>query len=95
MRLAFLLVFCLSLIDVKNEGCRVWCLSKKGVTGVSMAPGCMCQEVVKTPYEDLIHNRVNLGSSDLRETDEPVAPFRSDFKAGTLHVNPWGYDDRQ
>lgn len=91
MRSVFLLIACLTLQDLKNEGCRVWCAEKRGSAGgYFKAPGCACVEIIDSPYVDLTRNRVNLGPHEM----EPIAPFKKDNeKVGNLYVNPWSTND--
>ena len=74
-----LLVLCLTITDVKNEGCRVACVRDGYTAGKAGKAGCICQDV-KDSYRGYIHRTMGLG-------EPPIAPFIPEAKtAGKLVV---------
>lgn len=62
------MLFCVTVLTARDEGCRVKCISKGYDSGAAYKKGCRCIDL-KESYDDFIHNRMSLGP-------RPDVPFQ-------------------
>ena len=79
MKRWFVLAICLTIQDVRNEGCSVLCM-RDGYSGGKMAnKGCACIDE-KPSYKDYINRSMSLGPAP----DVPFTPNQN--KSGDINV---------
>lgn len=52
-----------------NEACRVLCIRDGYFSGNAQKLGCLCYDI-KPDYEDFVHRRIRIGSTDHEEKEE-------------------------
>lgn len=75
---AILLALCLTMSDVKNEGCRVMCIRDGYASGKSNKNSCVCVDV-KESYEGFANRSMGLGP-------RPDVPFIPESKAKSSSI---------